>query len=290
MTCGRPRPTAPPSRIRPTARQRADVGAFLPQPPGAICVEGVHSDAIRLPNVIVQFGWVGMNSHSSRGTWTWFVRSSGSWRSLVASVAALFDAERALRRLVDARVTVTEMPAGPCSVVTEPTGSAEAGSPVPRQVTNMAATTGPRSGTERRTGEGRGTAVEAKHLVERGCKCSRACSPLPLCLPSEARRSLVSMVIDHSTIASGMAAEASAGSCRPRARLPWNPHSLCSSSVRAAVPPTHPPARLPLPSRPLLISRELNANRVGAQAYRTGCCRWCARRSPSRRRRPPLAS
>ncbi|GAX59036.1 hypothetical protein [Streptomyces olivochromogenes] len=55
--------------------------------------------------------------------------------------AALGDAERALQRLVDARVTVAEVLAGPPSVVTEPAGSAVAGSTVPRRETGMAAQT-----------------------------------------------------------------------------------------------------------------------------------------------------
>ncbi|ANP52130.1 hypothetical protein J2Z21_008191 [Streptomyces griseochromogenes] len=45
--------------------------------------------------------------------------------------AALGEAERELQRLVDARVTVTEVLAGPPSMVTEPTGSAVTGSTVP---------------------------------------------------------------------------------------------------------------------------------------------------------------
>ncbi|MEV8548220.1 hypothetical protein, partial [Streptomyces sp. NPDC051572] len=53
---------------------------------------------------------------------------------------ALGVAERELQRLVDARVTVTEVLAGPPSVVAEPTGSAVAGSTVPRRETGMAAT------------------------------------------------------------------------------------------------------------------------------------------------------
>lgn len=91
-----------------------------------------------------------MNSGSWRERWAWLVRSSGSWRWLVASVlgllearekrvreeieglreeaervqAALGEAERALQRLVAARVTVAEVLAGPSSTVTEPTGSA----------------------------------------------------------------------------------------------------------------------------------------------------------------------
>jgi hypothetical protein len=106
-----------------------------------------------------------MNSFSWWERWAWFVRSSGSWRSLVASVlgllearekrvreeitrlreeaervqAALGEAERELQRLVDARVTVTEVLAGPPSTVAEPTGSAVAGSTVPRRETGMAA-------------------------------------------------------------------------------------------------------------------------------------------------------
>ncbi|WP_443070616.1 hypothetical protein [Streptomyces sp. SLBN-115] len=55
--------------------------------------------------------------------------------------AALGEAERGLQRLVDARVTVTEVLAGPPSVVTEPTGSAVTGSTVPRRETGMTATT-----------------------------------------------------------------------------------------------------------------------------------------------------
>ncbi|MDO0930247.1 hypothetical protein QQY66_28020 [Streptomyces sp. DG2A-72] len=55
--------------------------------------------------------------------------------------AALGEAERELQRLVDARVTVTEVLAGPSSAVTEPTEGAVAGSTVPRRETGMAATT-----------------------------------------------------------------------------------------------------------------------------------------------------
>ncbi|MFF4503721.1 hypothetical protein [Streptomyces sp. NPDC001401] len=54
--------------------------------------------------------------------------------------AVLGEAERELQRLADARVTVTEVPAGPPSMVTEPTGSAVTGSTVPRRETGMAAT------------------------------------------------------------------------------------------------------------------------------------------------------
>lgn len=54
--------------------------------------------------------------------------------------AALGEAERELQRLVDARPTVTEVLAGPPSMVTEPTGSAVTGSTVPRRETGMAAT------------------------------------------------------------------------------------------------------------------------------------------------------
>jgi hypothetical protein len=53
---------------------------------------------------------------------------------------ALGEAERELQRVVDARVTVTEVLAGPPLVVTEPAGSAVAGSTVPRRETGMAAT------------------------------------------------------------------------------------------------------------------------------------------------------
>ena len=53
--------------------------------------------------------------------------------------AALGEAERELQRLVDARVTVTEVLAGPPSMVTEPMGSAVTGSTVPRRETDMAA-------------------------------------------------------------------------------------------------------------------------------------------------------
>jgi hypothetical protein len=53
--------------------------------------------------------------------------------------AALGEAERELQRLVDARVTVTEVLAGPPSTVAEPTGSAVTGSTVPRRETGMAA-------------------------------------------------------------------------------------------------------------------------------------------------------
>ncbi|PTM86649.1 hypothetical protein [Streptomyces sp. VMFN-G11Ma] len=54
--------------------------------------------------------------------------------------AALGEAEAVLQRLVDARVTGTEVLAGPPSVVAEPPGSAVAGSTVPRRETGMAAT------------------------------------------------------------------------------------------------------------------------------------------------------
>lgn len=51
--------------------------------------------------------------------------------------AALGEAERVLQRLVDARVTVAEVLAGPPSVVTEPARDAVAGSTVPRRQTDM---------------------------------------------------------------------------------------------------------------------------------------------------------
>ncbi|MET9915398.1 hypothetical protein ABZZ74_53990 [Streptomyces sp. NPDC006476] len=54
--------------------------------------------------------------------------------------AALGEAEAALQRLVDARVTVTEVLAGPPSVIAEPPGTAVPGSTVPRRETGMAAT------------------------------------------------------------------------------------------------------------------------------------------------------
>lgn len=52
--------------------------------------------------------------------------------------AALGDAERALQRLVDARVTVAEVLAGPHSAVAEPTQSAVARSLVPQRAEGMA--------------------------------------------------------------------------------------------------------------------------------------------------------
>ncbi|MCX4579782.1 hypothetical protein OHB41_42705 [Streptomyces sp. NBC_01571] len=52
--------------------------------------------------------------------------------------AALGDAERALQRLVDARVTVAEVLAEPSSKVAESARSAVAGSPVPRRAEGMA--------------------------------------------------------------------------------------------------------------------------------------------------------
>ncbi|MFR0359614.1 hypothetical protein [Streptomyces sediminimaris] len=53
--------------------------------------------------------------------------------------AALGDAEGALQRLVDARVTVAEVLTEPLSVVAERAVSAVAGSPVPRRAEDMAA-------------------------------------------------------------------------------------------------------------------------------------------------------
>ncbi|MFF9206315.1 hypothetical protein ACF1AE_31850 [Streptomyces sp. NPDC014986] len=53
--------------------------------------------------------------------------------------AALGEAERVLERLVDARATVAEVLAEPPSKVTEPAGSAVAGSPVLRRAEGMAA-------------------------------------------------------------------------------------------------------------------------------------------------------
>ncbi|MCX5096355.1 MULTISPECIES: hypothetical protein [Streptomyces] len=53
--------------------------------------------------------------------------------------AALGDAERALQRLVDARVTVVEVLGEPPSAVAEPAQSAVAGSPVPLRAGDMAA-------------------------------------------------------------------------------------------------------------------------------------------------------
>ncbi|GGL15564.1 hypothetical protein [Streptomyces flaveus] len=52
--------------------------------------------------------------------------------------AALGEAERALQRLADARVTVAEVLAGPPSVAVEPVGSTVAGSVVPRRAEGMA--------------------------------------------------------------------------------------------------------------------------------------------------------
>ncbi|WP_369362133.1 hypothetical protein AB5L52_00055 [Streptomyces sp. CG4] len=54
--------------------------------------------------------------------------------------AALGEAERALQRLADARVTVTEVLAEPPVAVAEPVVSAVAGSVVPRRVEGMTAT------------------------------------------------------------------------------------------------------------------------------------------------------
>lgn len=53
--------------------------------------------------------------------------------------ATLSDAERALQRLVDARVTVVEVLGEPPSAVAEPAQSAVAGSPVPLRAGDMAA-------------------------------------------------------------------------------------------------------------------------------------------------------
>jgi hypothetical protein len=53
--------------------------------------------------------------------------------------ATLGDAERALQRLVDARVTVVEVLGEPPSAVAEPAQSAVAGSPVPLRAGDMAA-------------------------------------------------------------------------------------------------------------------------------------------------------
>lgn len=53
--------------------------------------------------------------------------------------AALGASERGLQRSVDARMTVTEVPAAPPSMVTEPTGSAVPGSTVPRRETGITA-------------------------------------------------------------------------------------------------------------------------------------------------------
>ncbi|MFJ3310049.1 hypothetical protein ACIPSA_45005 [Streptomyces sp. NPDC086549] len=52
---------------------------------------------------------------------------------------ALGEAERALQRLTDARVTVAEVLAEPSSVVAEPVGSTVAGAVVPRRAEGMAA-------------------------------------------------------------------------------------------------------------------------------------------------------
>ncbi|MFZ4186521.1 hypothetical protein [Streptomyces pseudogriseolus] len=51
--------------------------------------------------------------------------------------AALGEAERALQRLADARVTVAEVLAEPPTAVVEPVGSAVAGSAVPRRAEGM---------------------------------------------------------------------------------------------------------------------------------------------------------
>ncbi|MET7893539.1 hypothetical protein [Streptomyces mirabilis] len=53
--------------------------------------------------------------------------------------AALGEAERGLQRLVDARVTVAEVLAGPPSVVAEPQRGSMAGSAVPHRTDDMAA-------------------------------------------------------------------------------------------------------------------------------------------------------
>lgn len=107
--------------------------------PDPRCWSGIWCKTpIRFPNVIV---WFGLGRHDSgwlRERWAWFVRSSRLWRWLVPSVlgllearekkvreevtrlreeaeraqAALGEAERALQRLADARVTVAEVLAG----------------------------------------------------------------------------------------------------------------------------------------------------------------------------------
>lgn len=53
--------------------------------------------------------------------------------------AALGEAERALQRLADARVTVAEVLAEPSRAVVEPVGSAVAGAVVPRRAEGMSA-------------------------------------------------------------------------------------------------------------------------------------------------------
>lgn len=211
-----------------------------------------------------------MNFGRQRESWAWFVRSSGSWRWLVASVlgllearekrvreeiarlreeaervqAALGEAEGGLQRLVDARVTVAEVLAEPPSTDAEPARGAMTGSPVPHRAEGMEASVlAPDyqrivSVLESEAGrEGmrcqqlaavlglrvvpakvEGLRSKAKRLVERGVGSvgaaggfHRAGGADRLNAPGRrpARPPLMSMVIDHSTMASCMAGSVS---------------------------------------------------------------------------------
>lgn len=163
--------------------------------------------------------------------------------------AALCEAEGALERLVDARVTVAEVMAGAPSVSAEPRRSAAAGSVVPRRVEGMAASVLARDyrrivsvleseagregmrcqqlagglGSSDGPGEGRGAAVEGETPGGAGVGSSgaaggvhRAAGAGRLKAPGRrpARRPLMSMVMDHSTMASCMAGSVSTSRTR----------------------------------------------------------------------------
>jgi hypothetical protein len=118
--------------------------------------------------------------------------------------AALGEAEAALQRLVDGRATVAEVMAGPPSVVTEPAGSAVAGSTVPRRVEGMAASVlapdyrrivsvleseAGREGMRcRRRPRGCGRRRNAWWSGGGRSRCGRGCSPLSRWRPSKAGR------------------------------------------------------------------------------------------------------
>ncbi|MFF9221637.1 hypothetical protein [Streptomyces viridosporus] len=125
--------------------------------------QSLYSEGIRFPNVIHWFGLGGHELAPAAGEMGRLVRSCRWWRLLMPSVlgllearekkvreevarlreeaervqAALGEAECALQRLVDARVTVAEVLAGPTAAVAEPVRKAVAGSVVPHRTEGM---------------------------------------------------------------------------------------------------------------------------------------------------------
>lgn len=158
--------------------------------------------------------------------------------------AALGEAERALQRLADARVTVAEVLAESPVAVAEPVVSAVAGSVVPRRTEGMTAAVLPADyqrimsvlesdaaregmrcqqlaaalGFQAVPAKVEGLRSKAKRLVERGVGAPGAAGGVHpargvgrLKAPGRrpARRLLMSMVMDHSTMASCMAGSVS---------------------------------------------------------------------------------